>query len=76
MVAPGVQPDNVTIVMKGNSAMHSDAYLIFRIFADTIKTIAEPTPKKTKKPEPAALGQETTTTEESTSPSKQVDPSA
>ena len=49
MVAPDVQPDDITIVMKGNSEVHSDAYLIFRIFADTIKTMAEPSPKKLKK---------------------------
>jgi len=34
--------------MKGNSAVHSDAYLIFRIFADKIETIKEPVKKKAK----------------------------
>ena len=49
MVAPGVQADDVTIVMKGNSEAHPDAYLIFRLFADTIKKVAEPSPTKIKK---------------------------
>ena len=62
MVAPGVQADDVTIVMKGNSEGHPNAYIIFRLFADTIKTMAEPSPtllkKQSSQPE-AALGLQT-----------------
>ena len=41
MVAPEDQVSPSQLVMKGNQAAHPDAYIIFRIFADTVETIKE-----------------------------------
>ena len=46
MVAPGKSGSEARIVMKGNSQMHPDAFLIFRIFADTIQSQAQQPAKK------------------------------
>ena len=38
MIQPGEEPqDQDQIVMRGNAQEHPDAFIIFRIFADTIE---------------------------------------
>ena len=60
MVSPEDQLTNndSKIVLKGNSEVHADAYLIFRIFADTINTVTEDPAPVTKKRANTAAAQE------------------